>query len=352
MTPLNEPITNATASQLNSLQEQRTTNRSGGVLLSIQDLRVWFELKKFGFSHVGDVHAVDGVSFEVQQGEAVAIVGESGCGKSTLMKTILGLYRPTVGKIIFDGVNLANMDVSQMKTFRSHLGYIQQDPYGAMAPFMNIERILAEPLIIHGIKNRSEQLLRIQKALEEVKIFPAEEYLPKYPHMLSGGQQQRIVIARSMLLEPQFLVADEPVSMLDASVRVEILRLLRRLQEDRHLAVIYITHDLSTVRYFSQRIFVMYAGMIVEKARVEDLLKNALHPYTLALLAATSDPDADNARTNKELPPGEPPSLVNPPTGCRFHPRCPRIIHGLCEREFPPEFELEAEHSVSCWLYK
>ncbi len=352
MTPLNEPITNATASQLNSHQEQRTTNRSGGVLLSIQDLRVWFELKKFGFSHVGDVHAVDGVSFEVQQGEAVAIVGESGCGKSTLMKTILGLYRPTVGKIIFNGVNLANMDVSQMKTFRSHLGYIQQDPYGAMAPFMNIERILAEPLIIYGIKNRSEQLLRIQKALEEVKIFPAEEYLPKYPHMLSGGQQQRIVIARSMLLEPQFLVADEPVSMLDASVRVEILRLLRRLQEDRHLAVIYITHDLSTVRYFSQRIFVMYAGMIVEKARVEDLLKNALHPYTLALLAATSDPDADIARTNKELPPGEPPSLVNPPTGCRFHPRCPRIIHGLCEREFPPEFELEAEHSVSCWLYK
>jgi peptide/nickel transport system ATP-binding protein len=170
--------------------------------------------------------------------------------------------------------------------------------------------------------------------------------------MLSGGQQQRIVIARAMMLEPKFIVADEPVSMLDASVRVEILKLLRGLQERHRLAVIYITHDLSTVRYFSRRIFVMYAGMLVEKARVNDLLRNPCHPYTNALLAATSDPDGRNALTFKDVPPGEPPNLISPPPGCRFHPRCARMISGLCNTQVPPEFEPEPEHRVACWLYK
>jgi peptide/nickel transport system ATP-binding protein len=188
--------------------------------------------------------------------------------------------------------------------------------------------------------------------MSEVKLHPVADYLDKFPHMLSGGQQQRVVIARAMIMEPKLIVADEPVSMLDASVRVEILKLLRNLQENHNLSVIYITHDLSTVRYFSRRIFVMYAGQIVEKARVDDLLNNALHPYTLALLTGTSEPDANNAKTFKEVPPGEPPSLVNPPTGCRFHPRCSRAIQGLCEKEIPPEFNPEPEHTVSCWLYK
>jgi peptide/nickel transport system ATP-binding protein len=170
--------------------------------------------------------------------------------------------------------------------------------------------------------------------------------------MLSGGQQQRVVIARAMVREPKLIVADEPVSMLDASVRVEILRLLRRLQETHHLSFIYITHDLSTVKYFSERIFVMYAGNLVEKGTTTQLLHNPLHPYTKALLAATSDPDAENATRFKELPPGEPPSLVHPPSGCRFHPRCPFAIQGLCEVEFPPEFEPEPGHLVSCWLLK
>ena len=323
-----------------------------GVLLSIQDLRVWFELKRMGFSHVGDVHAVDGVSFDLHHGEAVAVVGESGCGKSSLMKTILGLYRPTKGKVLFDGENVGEMNTKQLKNYRSHVGYIQQDPYGAMAPFMSIQQILEEPMIINGIKDKEKRNSRLRRMLEEVKVFPVDDFLPKFPHMLSGGQQQRIVIARSMLLEPKFIVADEPVSMLDASVRVEILKLLRGLQEERHLAVIYITHDLSTVRYFSRRIFVMYAGQLVEKALVQDLLRNPCHPYTRALLAATSDPDGNNARVIKDLPPGEPPNLINPPTGCRFHPRCPFMIPGLCDREVPPEFEPEAEHKAACWLYK
>ena len=170
--------------------------------------------------------------------------------------------------------------------------------------------------------------------------------------MLSGGQQQRTVIARAMIMGPKFIVADEPVSMLDASVRVEILKLLRGLQETHNLSVIYITHDLSTVSYFSERIFVMYAGKLVEKAKVSDLLNNPCHPYTLALLAGTSDPDAKNALTFKEVPPGEPPSLVKPPEGCRFHPRCSRMIPGTCDVKIPPEFLPEKDHQVACWLFQ
>ncbi len=322
------------------------------VLLSILDLHVWFELRRFGFGHAGFVKAVDGVTFDVHHGEAIAVVGESGCGKSSLMKTILALYKPTKGKIVFDGKDLASLDAKAMHWYHSHVGYVQQDPYGALPPFMNVQRILEEPLIIGGIKDKEERLQRVRKAMEEVKLSPVDDFLLKFPHMLSGGQQQRVVIARAMIMEPRFLVADEPVSMLDASVRVEILKLLRGLQESHSLSVIYITHDLSTVRYFSERIFVMYAGNLVEKGQVSQILEHALHPYTMALLTGTSEPDAKNAETFKEIPPGEPPSLVKPPSGCRFHPRCPKAIQGLCEVEEPPDFEPEPGHLVACWLYK
>jgi peptide/nickel transport system ATP-binding protein len=335
---------------MDKLAEKASTKKEA--LLSIKDLRVWFELRKFGFGHAGYVHAVDGVNFDLSNGEAIAVVGESGCGKSSLMKTILGLYQPTAGNVTFTGKDISRMSREDLKWYRSQVGYIQQDPYGAMAPFMTVEKILNEPMIINDGKTPEERTRRIKKVLEEVKVFPIEDFLPKFPHMLSGGQQQRIVIARAMVLEPKLIVADEPVSMLDASVRVEILGLLRGLQESHNLAVIYITHDLSTVRYFSRRIFVMYAGNLVEKAKVRDLLNNPCHPYTHALLAATSDPDAANAKTFKVVPPGEPPSLIKPPTGCRFHPRCPKKIDGLCEKEVPPEFEPEAEHLVACWLFK
>lgn len=207
-------------------------NTDGKVLLSVQDLRVWFELRRFGFGHAGYVHAVDGVNFDLHDGEAIAVVGESGCGKSSLMKTILRLYRPTKGQVVFQGKNIGEMKVNALTWYRSQVGYIQQDPYGAMAPFMTIERILEEPMIINTKKSRSQRLQRIEQSLTEVKVTPIEDFLPKFPHMLSGGQQQRIVIARSMILDPKLIVADEPVSMLDASVRVEILKLLRGLQED------------------------------------------------------------------------------------------------------------------------
>ena len=322
------------------------------VLLSIKNLRVWFELRRWGIGHAGYVRAVDGVTFDLDRAEAIGVVGESGCGKTTLMKTILGLYQPTRGDVIFDGINLAELGSREMRSYRAQVGYVQQDPYGALPPFMSIRRILEEPLIINGVKDKTERLQRIHDVMAEVKMMPVEDFLNKFPHMLSGGQQQRVVIARSMLLEPRLIVADEPVSMLDASVRVEILRLLRGLQASHHLAVIYITHDLSTVRYFSERIFVMYAGNLVEKAGVDELLRNPLHPYTHALLEATSDPDYRNALTMRQVPPGEPPSLITPPPGCRFHPRCPKFMEGLCDVDEPPDFQPEPNHYAACWLYQ
>ena len=328
------------------------SNNQGDTLLSIQDLYVWFELRRFGFGHAGYVHAVDGVSFDLKKKETVAVVGESGCGKSSLMKTILGINIPTKGDILFDGLPMTSFSRKELHAYRSQVGYVQQDPYGALAPFMTVKGIMEEPLIIHGVKDKNERLERIHKAFEEVKMTPVDEFLPKYPHMLSGGQQQRVVIARAMILNPRLLVADEPVSMLDASVRVEILKLLRNLQDEHDLGVIYITHDLSTVRYFSEYIFVMYAGEVIEKARVDDLIGKPAHPYTLALLAATSDPDAKNVDELQDVPPGEPPSLVHPPAGCRFHPRCKRMIPDLCDVERPPEFKVGKDHLVACWLFK
>ncbi len=325
---------------------------SGEVLLSMQNLHVWFELRRFGFGHAGYVRAVDGVSFDLNYGEAIAIVGESGCGKSSLMKTILGLNIPIKGDVVYEGRKLSELGTNGMRWYRSNVGYVQQDPYGALPPFMSVERILSEPMIINGVKDRKEREARIHKTMEEVKMFPVDDFLTKFPHMLSGGQQQRVVIARATILAPKIIVADEPVSMLDASVRVEILKLLRGLQVSRNLAVIYITHDLSTVRYFSERIFVMYAGQVIEKAQVDDLLNDPLHPYTHALLAASPEPDARNALTFKEVPSGEPPSLVNPPPGCRFHPRCPHMIKGLCDTKVPPEFEPRPKHFTLCWLYQ
>ncbi|MCS7056709.1 MAG: ABC transporter ATP-binding protein [Thermoflexales bacterium] len=322
------------------------------ILLSVQELQVWFELRRFGFGHAGYVHAVDGVSFDLAEGEAVAIVGESGCGKSSLMKAILGLYKPTSGRILFQGQDIHQFSKERKRWYHSRVGYVQQDPFGALPPFMPVRRILEEPLIISGVKNKNERMERIRKSMEEVKLSPVEDFIEKYPHMLSGGQQQRVVIARAMITEPKLLVADEPVSMLDASVRVEILKLLRALQERHNLSVIYITHDLSTVSYFSERIFVMYAGRLIEKAPVHRLIDHPAHPYTQALLTGTSEPDARNALSYKEVPPGEPPSLVKPPQGCRFHPRCVRMIGGECDVNEPPEFTVADRHTVSCWLYK
>lgn len=323
-----------------------------GALLSVQDLHTWFELRQWGFLRVGSVRAVDGVSFELGHGESVAFVGESGCGKSSLARTLLGLHRPTHGRVVFDGRSLGDLSTRELKAYRASVGYVQQDPYGALPPFMDVQRILAEPLIVHGVRDRGERERRVKAALEEVRLSPASEFVGKFPHMLSGGQQQRVVIARALILEPSMIIADEPVSMLDASVRVEILDLLRRIQATRRLSLVFITHDLSTVRHFAERIFVMYAGRIVEHADMEELLAQPQHPYTQSLLAAIADPDADNARHPRAVPAGEPPSLLHPPPGCRFHPRCPHAIEGLCEVDEPPDFEPRRGHQSACWLHR
>lgn len=320
-----------------------------GVLLSVRGLHTWFELRRWGFIRVGHVRALDDVSFELRRGEAVAVVGESGSGKSTLAKTILGLHLPTKGEIVFDGRVVHGQE--DLRWYRSRVGYVQQDPYGALPPFMPVQRILEEPLLVNGVAPKERRLYRISKVLDEVKLTPVEDFLPRFPHMLSGGQQQRLVVARAMILEPQLIVADEPVSMLDASVRVEILQLLRGLQARHNLSVIYITHDLSTVRYFCERVFVMYAGKIIEQAPVRQLVETPRHPYTQALLAAIPDPDPTNAARIRAVPAGEPPSLLHPPSGCRFHPRCPSYMKGICEVEVPPDFEPSAGQLVACYLY-
>ncbi|MEX0729386.1 MAG: ABC transporter ATP-binding protein [Aquisalimonadaceae bacterium] len=325
---------------------------TGEALLSARDLHTWFELRQWGILRVGFVRAVDGVNFELRRGEAVAFVGESGCGKSSLARTLLGLHRPTRGDVMVDGLSLGALKGPELKAHRARVGYVQQDPYGALPPFMDVRRILSEPLIIHGVRDRAERDRRVREVLEEVRLAPAEEYLRKFPHMLSGGQQQRVVIARALVLEPTMIIADEPVSMLDASVRVEILSLLRQIQARRELTLAFITHDLSTVRHFAERIFVMYAGRIVETAEVNELLNKPQHPYTQALLAAIADPDPDNALHPRDVPGGEPPSLLNPPSGCRFHPRCPHAIKGVCDVDDPPDFEPRAGHYSACWLHR
>lgn len=330
-----------------------TAARPAGIpLIEARNLRTWFELRQWGFLRVGSVRAVDGMDFVLHRGESVAFVGESGCGKSTLARTLLGLHRPTDGDVLFEGDPLSELRGNDLKAHRARVGYVQQDPYGALPPFMNVRRILAEPLIVHGVRDADTRERRIREVLREVRLEPQDEVMEKFPHMLSGGQQQRVVIARALVLEPKLLIADEPVSMLDASVRIEILLLLQRIQQERELTLAFITHDLSTVRHFAQRIFVLYAGRIVEQAGVEELLEHPQHPYTQALLNALADPSAENAHHLRDVPAGEPPSLIRPPSGCRFHPRCPRFMDGVCDVEDPPEFEPRAGHRSACLLHR
>ncbi|RJS76026.1 ABC transporter ATP-binding protein [Candidatus Bathyarchaeota archaeon] len=319
-------------------------------LLEVENLRKWFELRKGLFSSPLYVKAVDGVSFKLKKGEAISLVGESGSGKTTLGKTILRLYEPTGGTIKIKGRDITHLKSNELMWYRRETALIEQDPYGALPSFFSIHRILEEPLIIHKFGNAEERRKRVREVLEEVRLTPIEDFAPKYPHMLSGGQLQRVAIARALTLRPELVVADEPVSMLDASVRIEILNLLRELQEKRKISFIYITHDLTTTKYFSEKLFIMYAGKIVEIGDMLKVVHNPLHPYTEALLKAIPDPDPRNREILRDVPPGEPPNLVNPPSGCRFHPRCPYKMD-ICQKEEPPVFEPENGRFVLCWLH-
>jgi len=319
-------------------------------LLSLENVKTWYIVKTGLFSKPKYVKAVDGITLKLNKGETTALVGESGCGKTTLGMTALRLLTPIDGKIIFNGEDITNTPEKKLKWFRREAQAIFQDPYSSIDPMHTIYYSIEEPLVVHKIGDKEERYEKIYNALKEVKLTPPEDFITKYPHMISGGQRQRVAIARALILEPKFIVADEPVSMLDASVRVEILSLLDELRVKRGIGFLYITHDISTAKYFSQKIAVMYAGKIVEYGPTREVIKNPLHPYTKALIAAVPDPDPENRFRMRPVVPGEPPNPINPPSGCRFHPRCPYKFDP-CDKEEPKLKEVEKDHYVACFLY-
>jgi peptide/nickel transport system ATP-binding protein len=312
-------------------------------LIRLEDIRTYFFVRKGWFSRV-PLKAVDGVSIDIDERETVSVVGESGSGKTTLGRTAIKLLKPVSGKIIFQGEDVTNSD-ENIKEFRRKTQIIFQDPFTSLNPHMTVEQIINEPMIVHNIDDDEKKKRRL-KALSDVRLLPSEEYLPKYPHMLSGGQRQRVGIARSLVLEPVFIVADEPVSMIDASSRVEILLLLGELQKKYSMGIMYITHDIATAKYFTHRIGVMYNGKIVEYGSTIDVLNDPLHPYTSALKEAVPDPDPKNRLRFRNVIPGEPPNPINSPSGCRFHPRCPYATE-KCSKDEPALREL-SKRRVAC----
>lgn len=321
------------------------------ILLEVSELKKYFPIISGFFNKVvGQVRAVDGVSFSLFEGECLGLVGESGSGKTTVGRTLLRAYNPTDGEIRFhhDGeeVDIARASEDQLKTLRRHMQMIFQDPYASLNPRMTVFDIIGEPLIIHGVKNRTERETRVRELMQQVGLNP--QHLLRYPHAFSGGQRQRIGVARALSLNPRLIVADEPVSALDVSVQAQILNLLQKLRRDLGLTYLFIAHDLSVVRHIADRVAVMYVGKIVEMAPVDRLYAQPAHPYTEALLAAAPPPDPAR-REAPLLLPGEIADPSAPPPGCPFHPRC-RHAQETCRSEVPALREIAPGHQVSCHL--
>lgn len=319
-------------------------------LLEVKNLKVHFPVKHGLFSRVqAHVRAVDGVSFTIEAGETLGLVGESGCGKSTLGRAIVKLLQPTAGSVLFENNNVAQLSGSHLRPVRRGLQMIFQDPVGSLNPRMTIEEIIGEALDIHKLTNdSSERKERIRELLRAVGLN--ESYANRYPHEFSGGQRQRIGIARALAVEPKLIICDEPVSALDVSVQAQIINLLQDLQQQRGLAYLFIAHDLAVVKHISQRVMVMYLGKIVELGSARDVVDSPKHPYTQALLSAVPAVDPDAKRQRMVLP-GDVPSPINPPSGCPFHPRCSVAID-RCKVEIPPLREIAPGHWAACHLAK
>ncbi len=302
-------------------------------LLEVRNLKKYFPVRKGVFSRVAAwVRAVDDVSFSVAPGETLGLVGESGCGKTTAGRSILRLVEPTSGQVLYDGADLLALGPADLRRRRRDIQIIFQDPYSSLNPRMTVGAIIAEGLAVHGIGAKAERTDMVRDTLRKVGLDPA--YINRYPHEFSGGQRQRIGVARALALNPRFIVCDEPVSALDVSVQSQVLNLLKELKEKYGIAYLFISHELSVVKYISDRVAVMYLGEIVEIASGEEIYREPLHPYTQALLSAIPVPDPDRKRRRIILQ-GDVPSPLNPPPGCRFHPRCPAFIRGLCEEQAP-----------------
>jgi oligopeptide transport system ATP-binding protein len=334
-------------------QVQTASNGAGhgDVLLEVDELQMHFPLTQgiIFQRQVGAVKAVDGVSFQVHKGETLGLVGESGCGKSTTGRAILQLYRPTGGNVKFKGTELTALDGGQMRRMRRYLQMIFQDPYASLNPRMTVGSIISEPMQIHNLVPRGQRNERVQELLETVGLNPY--FANRYPHEFSGGQRQRIGVARALAANPEFIVADEPVSALDVSIQAQIINLMEDLQEEFDLTYLFIAHDLSVVRHISDRIIVMYLGKFMELADRDALYNDPLHPYTKALLSAVPIPDpVVEKRRERIILTGDVPSPINPPSGCVFHTRCPYVMP-VCSEKVPQFVDQGGGHYVACHLY-
>ncbi|MDH7477869.1 MAG: ATP-binding cassette domain-containing protein [Candidatus Bathyarchaeota archaeon] len=325
-------------------------------IIEVTDLKKWFPVRK-GFIKTllsrkeSFVRAVDGINFNVKPKEVFGLVGESGSGKTTTGRLVVKMINPTSGRIFFKGVDITDLTGKQMKQLRRKMQMVFQDPYESLNPRKTVMDIVAEGLRIQKIVNSEKEVEeKVIKALEDVKLVPPEEFLLRYPHELSGGQRQRVAIARTFIVNPEFVVSDEPVSMLDVSIRAEILNLFIELIEKFNVSILYITHDLATARHMCHRIAVMYLGKIMEMGSAEDIVYEPLHPYTTALISAVPVPDPKSRRTKSTIK-GEIPSPIDPPPGCRFCTRCP-AVEEICKKEEPELINVGKEHYVACHKIK